>query len=136
MSFATPTNFTKNPDGFVPPKFGGSLAVMTGTVDFEDTTAIELFTLPAGAVMVDFYVNVTTNFDDTGTDTIDVGTSATGDAIIDGLDVSSAGLTRFGTAGTLLSALTEATVITAVYAGQNGNASQGSADFVAFYYSA
>lgn len=136
MPFVTPAVYTTNEDGFVPPKFGGSLAIMSNTIAYTNTTAKDLFTLPAGAVMVDFYVNVTTLFNDSGTDTIDIGTSATGDAIIDGLDVSSAGVTRFGTAGSLLSALTEETTITGVYAGQNGNADQGSATFVCVYYTA
>lgn len=63
---------------------------LTVTLDYEDTSATELFTLPKSARIVGWFVNVRTAFSG-GTTTLDVGVSGNTDYFIDGIDVSSVG---------------------------------------------
>lgn len=70
---------------------------ITVTLDYEDTSAVDLFKLPDGARILDWFVNVRTAFSG-GTMTLDVGKTDDTDYFIDGLDVSSAGKAALGTA--------------------------------------
>lgn len=122
-------------DGFAPPPGGGTLAVKHNTVDYTDTSAKTLFTLPKGAVPVAMIINVRTAFNDSGTDLLDVGNPSSGSAYRNDLDVSSAGQTVTGFAQAILfTPLTEDTPVTATFAGQNANASAGLADVAFVYY--
>lgn len=131
--------YASDADGFASPNFGGDLGVRYGTIEYTDTTAKLLFTLPEGAVIVDFYCDVKTAFDDSGTDLLNVGTAGNPDAYVDDLAGGTAALTRMGGAATLPrtdamgAALTNDTPIYGVYAGQNANATAGVAVFVMFY---
>lgn len=138
MTFVSPSSFTRDGDNFAPPTFGGAVAVKYGSITFANTTATTLFTLPAGAVVVDFYANITELFDDTGTDLINFGLGDDPDHFVDDLAGGTAGLSRAGATSTVATRLmntplTEETAVTGIYAGQNSNADQGAATFCVFY---
>jgi hypothetical protein len=102
------------------------------TVLFSNTaTQLTVGTVPAGAVLLTPLSGavVTTAFNDSGTDFLDIGTSTTGDLFATDLDVSSLGFKACdeSVAGALFSV---DTVITATYTGQNGNATTGAAEVV------
>jgi len=86
-----------------------TLREITVTLDYSDTSAVELFSLPKNARIVDWVVNVRTAFSG-GTATLDVGKTDNTDYFIDGLDVSSAGKVALSTSvekpGEVLSAVT------------------------------
>jgi len=136
-NFTTPGRYYSSSDGFAPPNFGGTLAVMFNTVAYTDTTAKALFTLPRGAVIVSVAVNVETAFNDTGTDLLDIGISTDADKYAVNLDVSSAGqivtgfvaseLLQFGTP------LTADVTVQATYTGSNADPSAGLAQIVFTY---
>lgn len=107
------------------------LQAQRATLAHTDTTAKDLFTLPAGAVIIAFVVNVSTNFDDTGTDLVDIGDATTADAFVADLDVSSAGMQLVASADE--TALSADTLVKGIFTGQNGNASQGAATITALY---
>lgn len=134
-SFSPPGRFIKTADGFAPPAFGGTLALMHNTVAYTDTTAKTLFTLPAGAVPVAVLVNVTAAFDDTGTDLLDIGITGDANYFADNLNVASAGqlVTGMDTAA-LYTQLAVPTAVTATYTGQNGDAAAGTAVIGVWYY--
>lgn len=118
----------KDADNFAGPNLGGTLAVKFNTVDFEDTTAKELFTLPKGAIPILWITNVTTAFNDSGTDLLDIGKSGTAAAFASDIDVSSAGQKLTGyVVGALFAELTEDTTVIATYAGENEDADAGAA---------
>ncbi len=130
-------NFNANTDGFAPPQFGGTTACYYGTIDFEDVTAQTLFTLPFGAVPVEYVINVTTAFNAGSGNTFDVGLGATGDNIANGAAAGSIAVLRAGS--TLVSGLTlgvpleEDTAVTAVYIPSGTAASAGSLTVFVFF---
>jgi len=82
-------------------------------------------TLPAGAMVVGGGAYVTTAFTDTGTDLIDIGTTADDDAFATDLDVSSVGFKEVDELATTNDYTTSEVGVTATYAGQNSNAGAG-----------
>lgn len=104
----------------------GAVFAITGTVAYTDTTAKTLFVLPAKTLVVAVHVDVTTAFNDSGTDVLDVGKVGTGNHFRNDLDVSSAGQTLTGWSN-LGDVGASAVGVTATYAGQNANASAGAA---------
>lgn len=90
---------------------------------FANTTSAEIFTLPKGARVLDWIVNVKVAVAG-GTTTLDTGTSADSDYFIDGVDVSSIGKA----APTLLYPGYETTAITGVYANLGASNTAGSLD--------
>lgn len=66
------------------------LREITVSLDYEDTSAVELFSLPDNARIVGWFVNVTTAFSG-GTGELDVGVAGNTDYLIDGLAVTSIG---------------------------------------------
>jgi hypothetical protein len=125
--------------GNVPPRIGGSVAALRATITFEDTENTALFEVPAGAVLIDYYANVTTLFNDSGTDLLEIGFADNIDGLVDDLVVSSAALTRAGAGATTPTALLNGTplaepaLLYAKYTGQNADADAGEADFVLLY---
>lgn len=88
-------------------------------------------TIPSGAVLLTALSGavVTTVFNDSGTDLLDIGTSANDDLFATDLDVSTLGFKPCDES--VADALFAAdTVITATYAGQNSNMTTGSAEIV------
>lgn len=98
------------------------------------TVALTIGTLPIGAMVTGGGAYVTTAFNDSGTDVIDIGTSGDADAFATLLDVSSVGYKVLDELATTddYSATLEVTV-TATYTGQNANASTGVATIFVFY---
>lgn len=114
---------------------GESQAVfaLRGTVGFgDDGSPVTLGVLPAGSDVVGITVDVTTAFDDTGTDQLDVGKSGTGTHFKSNLDVSSTGQTTTGWSNLGDVGTSNVTVI-AQYDGANGDAAAGSATVTVFY---
>jgi len=99
------------------------------TVSYTDTSAKTLFTIPAGADIIGIIVDVTTAFNDSGTDLLDIGTSSDGDYFKNDLDVSSVGQTMTGWSHLGDVGSSDITV-TATYTGQNGDASAGQATVI------
>jgi len=140
MSFFTSRNFIEDADGFTPPPAGGTLAVKYGSQTYENgaDNPAELFTLPEGAVIVGWLVNVATAFNDTGTDGLDLGAGTTANRFANDLNVASTGQTVTGfDPDELFDALDAPTTIHATYVGENagdtGTASAGAATVAAFY---
>jgi hypothetical protein len=137
MPFVGAGAFPGDTQGFTPPVFGGTVAVMIATVTYEDSTARTIFTLPEDAMVIDITVDVAQAFNDSGTDFLDVGIPGTGDYFIDGLDVDTEGVHRYGATGFepkgFITFSGGEMPITAQFLGQNGNADEGSA-IIAFYY--
>lgn len=137
--FVAPGKQVSDDYGNVPPRIGGSVAALRATITYTNTTNKALFELPAGAVIIDYYVNVTTLFNDSGTDVLEVGYASDIDGLVDALDVSSAALTRAGVGATTPAALlndtplSEPTILYGKYTGQNANASAGAAEIVVLY---
>ncbi len=105
------------------------------TITFSNNgTAITIGKLPAGACVVGGGALVTTAFNDSGTDIIDIGTSDDANAYATDLDVSSVGYKILDelAAHDDYSAAAEVT-ITATYTGQNSNMTAGSADIMVFW---
>lgn len=111
----------------------GAVLMAQNTVAYTDTVAKTLFTLPAGARVIDIKVDVETAFNSSGTDLLDVGKSGTNNHFLDDLDVAATGrkaptLTNLGRNATPI-------VVTAIYAQSVADATAGSAT-VTFLYTA
>ena len=104
-----------------------------GTVAFGDTSAKTLFTLPAGAIVVDVFVDGTTAFNDSGTDLLDVGKTGTGNFFIYALDIAATGRKAPTKTNLGVSVGASAITVTATYTGQNANASTGAATITFLY---
>lgn len=104
-----------------------------GDVAFgDDGSAVTLGIIPAGAEVVGITVDVTTAFDDTGTDLLDVGTSSTGTHFRADLDVSATGQTLTGWSN-LGGVGTSPITATAQYDGANGDSTAGACTVAIFY---
>lgn len=139
MPFLTKSNYVSDAEGFAPPKYGGSVACMYAAVDYTMITATTLFTIPRGAVLIDYMVDISTAFDDSGTDLLTVGTVADPDRYVDDLAGGVAGRFRAGAGATTPvtnlwhTPFTEDTAIVFTYTGENTDATEG-AGVVALFY--
>lgn len=130
--------FTDRSD-ITPPSYGsangGPLAVARSTVDYTDLTTKQLFTLPKGAVIDSWQVNVRTAFNSSGTDLLDIGDTSTGARFANDLNVATAGqlVTGFVPAE-LNTPLVADTIITAIFVQGVADASAGLADVACRYY--
>lgn len=104
-----------------------------------ENTEIEIGRIPAGASVVGGGVHVVTAFDDSGTDTLDVGFkdgSSTDDpnAYATLLDLSAVGFISLDElAATTNIQQTTSAMVTCIYNGQNNDASAGVADVIIQY---
>ena len=128
MSFKNPGVYVKDQDGFTPPDFGGAVAVKYRAITFATMTAVTLFTLPKGAVIVGWLVNITTAFNGTGADVLDIGLAGTANAYANDLDLTIAAqlVTGFDPSAMFI-ALTADTAIQATYVNVAADASAGAA---------
>ncbi len=107
--------------------------ISRNTLAYTDTTNKTLFVLPANAVILDVILHVTTVFNDSGTDVIDVGTTAGDpDEYVDALDASSASVNRCGDNSDMPATARgsvggSAVTVLGKYTGQNANADAGAA---------
>jgi hypothetical protein len=138
-TFVAPGKLPADAYGNLPPKHGGSVACVRATVVYTNTDSTAFAELPAGAVIVDYYVDVQTGFTGSTGDTLEVGFSDNADAIVDALDISSTGLVRAGAGATTPTAelngtpTAEPTTLYYLYTDATGDADAGSADIVIFY---
>jgi hypothetical protein len=98
-----------------------------------DTVQTTIITLPANAVIWDVGIDVTTAFNDSGTDYLDIGTTSSADALINDYDVSTTSFINQLLSGSPYK-ITSSTNVTFIYTGQNDNATQGQA-FIYIHYS-
>lgn len=98
---------------------------LTNTVAYTDTTAKDLFVLPADSVILGVFVDVTTAFNDSTTDVLDLG-HTTGSEYKNDLDVSSAGQTVTGWSA-LGDVGTSSVTVTGTYTGGTGDPTAGEA---------
>lgn len=133
--FANFNNLTiKDIENFAVPNYGGPLAVKFATIAYTDTTAKNLFTLPKGAIPIAWLTNVTTAFNSSGTDLLDIGTPASGARFANDIDVSSVGQKLTGyVPAELFTPLTDDTQITGLYAQSVADASAGAAVVAVIY---
>jgi len=113
------------------------VACRTGSATFEATTATTVLTLPRGAIIRDFYVNITTASDAT-TAVFDVGLSTDPDGLVSDLDATTAGLSRAGDTSTVLgelngTALAVDTAVQVTYSESSGTATEGTIEVVVLY---
>lgn len=101
----------------------------------DDGTQKTVGYLPPGAVVVDAWAVVTTAFNDSGTDVIDIGTSGDPDGFASALDVSSVGRKAADDLATSddLKAGASGVKVVAQYDGSNSNATAGEAVVVVAY---
>ena len=107
------------------------LFAQRATLAYTDVAAKDLFTLPAGAIIIGFTINVTTAFNDSGADVIDIGDGTTADQFVADFDVSSIGMTLEPSDDE--SALSAATTLQGVYTGANTDATAGTAAITVLY---
>lgn len=108
----------------------GAVMVSKNTVAYTNTTAKDLFVLPANAYIVDVVTVVTTTFDSDGTDLINVGTTGTPDLWVDDLSGAAAGVLRLGSGATMPyagmgSVGAEAVTVKGIYAAGGSAPTQG-----------
>ena|SRR3990167_2234927 len=102
-----------------------------------ENTAINIGVMPPNALVVGGGVMIVTAFNDSGTDTLDIGfvggtTDADGYATL--LDLSAVGYIILDELGATTNIMqTVATTVTCIYNGQNNNASAGVAEVVIMY---
>jgi hypothetical protein len=112
----------------------------SGEIDYSSEVSQTICVLPANVNIVDIEFVVTTQFNDSGTDTLNCGISPAVDPddYVDALDVSSAGVNRMGDAGDMPYGefgdvgASDVTVV-CLYDGQNDNASAGAGTLVISY---
>lgn len=75
---------------------GGGVSCLIATLAYTDTVAKALFTVPAGAYVIDWVVNVLTLFNSDGTDLVDIGITGTAEKFAANIDVASTGLKTTG----------------------------------------
>jgi hypothetical protein len=126
-------NIIADNDGYGPYALGGQVNMKSGSVAYTNTTAKTLFTLPAGAIPVAIVVNVSTAFDASTTNLLDIGLGSDGDGLADGWGVDTAGQLTTGPAPGLFAALAEETDVTATFAGTGDAAEAGAATVAVFY---
>lgn len=114
---------------------GGVVKCLRATLAYTDTTAKALFTIPAGAYIVEWIVNVTTLFNSDGTDQVDIGISGTQEKFAADIDVSTTGLKTTGVVAAQVGALqATAQAVTAIYAAGGSAASTGAAVIMCKYF--
>ncbi len=113
--------------------YSRGLNVSKNTVAYTDTAAKTLFTLPANADIVGITVDVITAFDDSGTDVLDIGTSGSANRYKNDLSVATTGQTATGWSN-LGDVGSSGVIITATYAGQTGDATNGQASVTFLWY--
>jgi hypothetical protein len=110
---------------------GSPVLVQSATLANTNTTAKNLFILPAGSQVLYVTVDVITAFNDTGTDLVDIGSSSSGALFVSALSVASTGHTVATLVAANLATITNIGTtdmqVTATYTGANADSSAGSA---------
>lgn len=139
MVFAQPPGkHSVDSDQFAPPAaYGGTLAVKVAKFDKADTTAKTVFTLPAGAVPIDWWLDVTEDFNAGTNNNLDIGAAADADYFAADLAIGTLGLFRAGAANSVAGRLgvrfDEPTVITVLFKPTGTTVTTGEANFFMTY---
>ncbi len=104
------------------------------TLAYTDTVAKTLFTIPDGAYIVEWVLNVTTAFNSDGTDLVQIGVSGTASKYALNLDVAATGLKTTGVVLTQVGvAQSGAQIVTGIYANGGSAASTGAMTIICMY---
>lgn len=132
-----PGNYIADSDDFTPPTFGGAVAVKYGDFTYEDITSLTLFTLPAGAVPLDWWLDVETDFDAGTNNNVDIGAAADADYFAADLAIGTQGLFRNGATNSVRGRVgvrfEEDTAITIIYKPSGTAAENGEGRFFMTY---
>ena len=104
----------------------GSLNVIRGWVEFFDYGGLTLGSIPANSYVLHTFIHVIVLFNDSGTDTISIGTTADEDGFQLATDVSSAGI-KTENHGVMMGYNSSGQTIKAFYEPQNVDMDQGKA---------
>ena len=96
-----------------------NIGYISKAITFADTTAVNVGLLPPNAYVVRAYPVVTTAFNDSGAQIVDVGITGNADAVLDGVSVATAGVIAGTVQAAALGVLstTEQTQVTATFIG-------------------
>jgi hypothetical protein len=111
----------------------GNLRAQHATLAYTDTTAKDLFTLPAGAQIVGFVVNVTTEFNGDTSNVLAIGDDTTVDRFVADYDCGTGAAGMALAASVDEAALSSATTIKGVYVPGGGTPSAGAATLTCLY---
>lgn len=104
------------------------------TLAYTDTVAKTMFTIPDGAVILQWIINVTTAFNSDGTDLIQIGVSGTASKYALNVVVSATGLITAGVVLTQVGvAQSGAQIVTSIYANGGSAASTGALTLMVLY---
>jgi hypothetical protein len=117
---------------------GNVVLSQTGSIAYtDDGTAVAIGTIPASSQIIEIYVDVTTAFDGTGTDLVDLGDGTTANLYADNLDVASAARVLASSDASQLAELadvgTSDVTVYATYTDSNGDAAAGAATITILY---
>lgn len=113
---------------------GGAISTLKATLAFGDTAAKALFTIPAGAVITAWVLNVTTLFNSDGTDQVNIGVSGTAAKYVTALDVSSTGLKSTGVVAVEIGAVQSLAPVLGIYVPGGSAASTGALTIMVQFY--
>ena len=114
---------------------GGIANTLRATLAYTDTTSKALFTIPAGAYIIQWVLNVTTNFDSDGTDQVNIGITGTAAKFASTVDVSTTGLKTTGVVAAQIGAVqASAQPVLGIYAAGGSAASQGAMTIMVQFY--
>lgn len=114
-------------NGF-PPIRPGSMHVFYAPLVYGNTTNTLLFTLPRDFVIVQWVLNISTAFNDSGTDVIDISDGVTAQKFAAALTASATGQQVTGfVVGQLFTPMAADTPVYGKYTGQNADATAGAA---------
>jgi hypothetical protein len=129
-----PTTSSQFPVAAIPANVPGVVHAARATLAYTDTVAKALFTIPAGAVIIDWIINVTTVFNSDGTDFVDLGITGTAEKFAADLDVSATGL-KTGVVTAQIGAVQEtAQPVLGIYAAGGSAASTGAMVIMCRYF--
>ncbi len=132
-----PTNYIQDSDAFTPPTMGGAVAAKYGTFTYEDIASKTLFTLPAGAVLLDWLLDVGVDFNAGTNNNIDLGIEGDADYLAADLAIGTQGLFRNGAANSIRGRagvrFDSDTPMTVIYKPSGTAASTGTATVIVFY---
>jgi hypothetical protein len=113
----------------------GTVVTLRNTLAYTNTTAKALFTIPAGAYIVQWVLNVTTAFDSDGTDLVDIGITGTAEKFAADVDVAATGLKTTGVVAAQIGAVqATAQPVLGIYTNGGSAASAGAMTIMVQFY--
>jgi hypothetical protein len=111
----------------------GNLRAQRATLAYTNTTAKDLFTLPVGAQIFGFVVNVTTEFNGDTSNVLAIGDGTTADRFVAEYDCGTGAAGMALAASADEAALSAATVVKGMYVPGGGTPSAGAATITCLY---